>query len=102
MLDLMDTNCHVPVHRQFRHVSVFQVGKQVFQFMVIPFRPSLAPRMFTKLTKYLAITYVDKGLDTLFYWNDWLLMLPSWLKVESFIWVAQDTAESMVFAFKIL
>lgn len=58
--ELADTYWHMPVYKHLRKFLAFQVGKEVYQFWVMPFGLLLAPRFFTKLTKVVAAKLTEK------------------------------------------
>lgn len=48
----------------------------------------------------VATTIKDRGLDALFYLDDWLLKSPSLTETEAVVQVTRETVESMGFDFK--
>ena len=71
-IDLKDAYWHVPIHPRFRKFLAFQVGELTYQFTRLPFGLSLAPRVFTKLTRVVATRLAEKGVTSLMYIDDWL------------------------------
>ena len=72
-IDLKDAYWHIPIHPRFRKFLAFQVGEVTFQFTRLPFGLSLAPRVFTKVTRVVANRLAEKGVASLMYLDDWLL-----------------------------
>lgn len=64
-------------------------------------QPHSGPLGLHQLMKYVAITFADKGLDALFYLDNWLLTLFSWLEVKATVCVASEAVGSMGFTFNI-
>ena len=76
-LDLSDAFWHVPIHPRFRKFLAFQIGESVFWFTRLPFGLSIAPRVFTKLTKVVAKSLMESGVHCLMYLDDWLISAES-------------------------
>jgi hypothetical protein len=72
-MDLTDAYFHVPIHPKSRKFLRFCAGNEVFQFRVLPFGISTAPRVFTKLMATVAAHLRLKGSILLQYFDDWLL-----------------------------
>ena len=62
-IDLKDAYWHIPIHPRFRKFLAFQVGEVTFQFTRLPFGLSLAPRVFTKVTRVVSNRLAEKGFD---------------------------------------
>lgn len=69
--------------------------------MIVPFGLCLASQVFTHLMEYVAVAFVDRGLDALFYLDDQLLTSPSWSKTEASVQVAKEMAKSIGFTFNL-
>jgi hypothetical protein len=50
---------------------------RLFQFCILPFGLSLAPKVFTSLTKFIKAKLGSKGIRTIFYIDDILILGPS-------------------------
>lgn len=72
-LDLADAYFHILIHPQSWKFLRFTVGNQVFQFRVLPFGLSTAPRVFTKLMSVVGSHLRILGVSILQYFDDWLL-----------------------------
>lgn len=92
--DLENAYWHVPIHPCSCKFLAFQAGYVVLQSVVMPFRMSIAPRVFTKLTKKVAPELSVRGVDVLMYLDDWLLIAPSRAEaltiIETTIQVTED------------
>ncbi|XP_076052207.1 uncharacterized protein LOC143031779 [Oratosquilla oratoria] len=96
-LDLQDAYWHVPIHTRFRRFLAFQVGTETYQFTRLPFGLSLAPRIFTKLSKIVTSVLADQGVATLVYLDDWLVYSPSREKTLTSVLVAVRVLGEMGF-----
>ena len=76
-LDLKDAYFHVPMHRNSRKFLRFVWNSRVYQFRALPFGLSLAPWVFTKVTRELAILARAKGIRLRMYLDDWLTLASS-------------------------
>ena len=76
-LDLKDAYFHIPIHRNFRKFLRFIWNDKVFQFRALPFGLSLAPWVFTKITRELAILARSRGIRLRMYLDDWLTLASS-------------------------
>ena len=76
-LDLKDAYFHVPIHRSSRKFLRFVWNDRVFQFRALPFGLSLAPWVFTKITRELAILARSRGIRLRMYLDDWLTLAAS-------------------------
>jgi hypothetical protein len=72
-IDLQDAYLHIPIHRDFRKFLRFKIGNQVYQFLVLPFGLSPAPRIFTKVLAPLVAIARLEGLYLYPYLDDWLV-----------------------------
>jgi hypothetical protein len=72
-LDLQDAYMHIPIHKSYRKFLRFKIGGQAFQFLVLPFGLSSAPRVFTKVLAPLVAEARTRGLHLYPYLDDWLL-----------------------------
>ena len=76
-LDLKDAYFHVPIHRNYRKFLRFVWNDRIFQFRSLPFGLSLAPWVFTKITRELAILARSQGIRLRMYLDDWLTLASS-------------------------
>jgi len=72
-IDLQDAYMHIPIHKDFRIYLRFKIGGQAYQFVVLPFGLSSAPRVFTKMLAPLVAIARLEGLYLYPYLDDWLL-----------------------------
>lgn len=73
-LDLGDPYWHCQITLVVPRFLALQVGHLVVQFQVLPFGFSIAPWVFTKLTKVVANCFKDEGTQASFYLTDWLVL----------------------------
>ena len=71
-IDLEDAYFHVAIHPKDRKFLRFAIGGKVFQFQVLPFGLSTAPRVFTRVVKALVAYLRKRGLKMFSYLDDWL------------------------------
>ena len=106
-LDLTDAYFHVPIHPKSRKYLRFCAGNEVFQFRVLPFGISTAPRVFTKLMVTVAAHLRLKGSILLQYFDDWLLhqadrerllkdLASSWSEIASLGLLLNDEKSDLV------
>ena len=76
-IDLKDAYLTVPVHPSHRRLLRFIWKGIRYQFKVLPFGLSTAPRTFTKLLRPVAAKLREQGLRLVIYLNDFLLMADS-------------------------
>ena len=100
-LDLQDAYWHVPIHARYRRFLAFQVGSETFQFTRLPFGLSLAPRVFTKLSKVVSTVLAKMGVTTLMYLDDWLVYSPSKEKTLTNVRVAMKVLGEMGFVINV-
>lgn len=96
-LDLKDAYWHVPIHPRFRKFLAFRIGKDSFQFTRLPFGLSLAPRVFSRLTKVVASRLATLGVNTLMYLDDWLVVSSSQQVAEQNVATTVATTGEMGF-----
>lgn len=73
-VDLKDAYFHVPVARDHRRFLRFAFQGRVYQYCVLPFGLSLAPRVFTRCVQIALDPLQRQGLLVLPYLDDWLLI----------------------------
>ncbi|XP_067659472.1 uncharacterized protein [Haliotis asinina] len=72
-IDLKDAYLHVPIHSEFKKYLRFSFDGKCYQFRVLPFGISTAPRVFTKLMLIPAQLARSQGRCCHPYLDDWLL-----------------------------
>ena len=85
-IDLKDAYFHVPIALHHRQYLRFAFEGRAYQFRVLPFGISLAPRVFTRCMRAALAPVQARGIQVLPYLDDWLVCSPTKLQVE------QDTA----------
>ncbi|WP_297403118.1 reverse transcriptase domain-containing protein [Hydrogenophaga sp.] len=76
-VDLQSAYWHVPVHRDYRRWLAFQTPRGAFQFAVMPFGVSCAPRVFTKLMRDVIALLREQGIRLIIYLDDMLILAAS-------------------------
>lgn len=76
-IDLKDAYFHVPILPSHRQYLRFAFDDKVFQFRVLPFGLSLAPRTFTKCMAAALAPLRREGVQILNYLDDWLICTAS-------------------------
>ena len=76
-LDLKDAYFHVPICPEHRPYLRFAFQGRAFQFQVLPFGLSLAPRVFSRVVSAALAPLQARGLKILPYLDDWLICAPS-------------------------
>ena len=76
-IDLKDAYLHIPMHPQFRRFLRFSFDGVCYQFRVLPFGISTAPRVFTKLMLIPAQVARSQGMCCHPYLDDWLIRAQS-------------------------
>ncbi|XP_053901290.1 uncharacterized protein LOC128846308 [Malaclemys terrapin pileata] len=80
-LDLQDAYFHIHIFEGHRRFLRFTVGQEHYQFMVLPFGLSTAPRVFTKCMSVVA-AYLRLWRVQIFpYPDNWLVKGSSWSQV---------------------
>ncbi len=72
-IDLQDAYLHVPICQASRRYLRFVSEGKVYQFKVLPFGISTAPKVFTKLMLVVAAAARVRGVALFHYLDDWLL-----------------------------
>lgn len=73
-IDLKDAYHLIPVDRQYRKYLRFHFSNQLYEYTCIPFGLSVAPRLFTKILRPVAVVLRAKGHLSNFYLDDILLL----------------------------
>ncbi|KAJ1187211.1 hypothetical protein NDU88_003990 [Pleurodeles waltl] len=76
-VDLQDAYFHIPILKSHRKYLRFVVGSQHYQFVVLPFGLTSAPRVFTKVMSVVAAELRRKGIAVFPYLDDWLIKAKS-------------------------
>ncbi|XP_074506781.1 uncharacterized protein LOC141776850 [Sebastes fasciatus] len=76
-IDLKDAYFHVPIAPHHRQFLRFAFRGRAYQFKVMPFGLSLAPRIFTRCVTAALSPMQARGLTILPYLDDWLLISPT-------------------------
>ena len=73
-IDLKDAYFHVPVNRRFRRFLRFGWRGRLYEYLVLPFGLCLAPLIFTLVTKPLQAFLHARGIRSIFYLDDILII----------------------------
>ncbi|KAJ1176911.1 hypothetical protein NDU88_002178 [Pleurodeles waltl] len=76
-VDLQDVCFHVPIIKSHRKYLRFVVGTQHYQFAVLPFGLTSAPRVFTKVMAVVAAHLRRREVAVFPYLDDWLIKAKS-------------------------
>ncbi|KAJ1168845.1 hypothetical protein NDU88_000758 [Pleurodeles waltl] len=76
-VDLQDAYFHIPILKSHRKYLRFVVGSQHYQFAVLPFGLTSAPRVFTKVMSVVTAELRRKGIAVFPYLDDWLIKAKS-------------------------
>ncbi|KAJ1135528.1 hypothetical protein NDU88_001967 [Pleurodeles waltl] len=76
-VDLQDAYFHVPIVKSHRKYLRFVVGSQHYQFAVLPFGLTSAPRVFTKVMAVVAAHLRKREVAVFPYLDDWLIKAKS-------------------------
>ncbi|XP_072219103.1 uncharacterized protein [Leuresthes tenuis] len=77
LIDLKDSYFHVPIAPHHRQFLRFAFQGQAYQFKVMPFGLSLAPRIFSRCVAAALAPIQARGLTILPYLDDWLIVSPT-------------------------
>ena len=73
-LDLQDAYFHVPVDPRDTKYLRFAYDGEIFEFQVLPFGLSTAPRTFTRLVRAVGAYLKTLGINVFQYLDDWLVV----------------------------
>ena len=76
-IDLKDAYHHILVHVNIRKYFRFVIAGTVYQFRVLPFGLSTAPREFTKTLAPVVHLLRSQGIQVHAYLDDWIIRAPS-------------------------
>lgn len=76
-IDLTNAYFHVPILPHNRKYLGFAVGGRMYKHCCLPFGYSLAPRTFTKCVEMALASLRERGVRTLTYIDDWLILATS-------------------------
>lgn len=74
-LDLKDAYLHIPIYQTHKKFLRFCLKNgQPLQFRALPFGPTSAPRVFTKVVAVIAAHLRSRGIRLIVYLDDWLIL----------------------------
>ncbi|KAJ1202912.1 hypothetical protein NDU88_006707 [Pleurodeles waltl] len=100
-LDLQDAYFHIPILPSHRHYLRFKVGHEHFQFTVLPFGLTSAPRVFTKVMAVVAAHLHRSGISVFPYLDDWLLKAPTPQALVTHLQTMADLLHSLGFTINV-
>ncbi|XP_036146143.1 uncharacterized protein LOC118646722 [Monomorium pharaonis] len=96
-IDLEDAYLLLPIHREDRHFLRFSFSGQFFQFRVLPFGLASAPYIFTRILKPILHHIRQRGIFSVVFLDDFLLMAPSRSQSEENVSVVLNLLSSLGF-----
>ena len=81
-IDLKDAYFHVAVAPEHTRYLPFAYNGRAFEFLVLPFGQSMAPRVFTRIVRVIEVFLKVQGVDMHQYLDDWLTKSQSKSLVE--------------------
>ncbi|KAJ1198715.1 hypothetical protein NDU88_002554 [Pleurodeles waltl] len=100
-LDLQDAYFHIPILPSHRRYLRFKVGHEHFQFTVLPFGLTSAPRVFTKVMAVVAAHLRRSGISVFPYLDDWLLKAPTPQALVTHLQTMVDLLHSLGFTINV-
>ncbi len=76
-VDLQDAYFHIPIHKDHKKYLRFYFQGNAYEYNVLPFGLSLAPRTFTKCMNAALIPLRRQGLRIANYLDDWVICSPT-------------------------
>jgi ribonuclease HI len=89
-LDLKDAYFHVPIHPDYRKYFRFEFLGRVYQFRVLPFGLSTAPRVFTKILAPVIGLLHQRGIHIYPYLDDCLIVAKSKQRLQEAVVTTQQ------------
>ena len=96
-VDLKDAFFMVPLAQQFRHLLLFKVNAESFQFLCLPFGLCTAPRVLTKVLKPAVELLRTLGIRLVIYMDDMLLTASSVQLIQEHTYIALFLLENLGF-----
>ena len=96
-IDLKDAYFHLRIHPSQRKFLRFIWRGKLYEFLVLPFGLCTAPFIFTKLTRPLAAFLRSRGIRTIFYLDDILVLGRSHQECLHFVQLALSTLQQAGF-----
>ena len=96
-IDLKDAFFMIPIAPQFRHLLLFKLNAESFQFNCLPFGLCTAPRVFTKILKLAIELLRSLGIRMVIYMDDMLLMASSKELIQEHTYVTIFLLENLGF-----
>ena len=73
-LDLKDAYLHIPIFKNHKKYLRFCIQGKCYQFRSLPFGPTVAPRIFTKVVTAVAAYLRQQTIRLTVYLDDWLIV----------------------------
>ena len=96
-IDLQNAYYTIPIHNNFRKFLRFRWGGQIFEFTCMPFGLSVAPWVFTKISKPAVSFLRNLGWMSVVYLDDWWLVAKSWQLCKENVRATRELLESLGF-----
>ncbi|XP_033099816.1 E3 ubiquitin-protein ligase UBR4-like [Anneissia japonica] len=96
-IDLKDAYFHVPIFPEDRKWLRFRLDGRTYQFKVLPFGLSTAPRVFTRVVKSLGPVFHARGIRIFMYLDDWLVVANSRVTLLHHLSIVLDMTETVGF-----
>ena len=84
-IDLTDAYFHIAIRPFSQQFLRFAIGNRSYQFQVLPFGLSTAPRVFTKCMAVVAAHFRTRGIQIHPYIDDWLVVADSFSRLTHHI-----------------
>ena len=73
-IDIKDVYFHIAIHQDYLKYLCFEWKGQIIKFVAMPFGLNIAPRIFTKILKPVIFFLQEKGITTLAYLDDIIII----------------------------